>query len=68
MLPAEWILYLCYRRNNYIHVTAEWILYLCYRWNGYYIHVTGGMDIFGRTVRPGPNLTGQIDPGMNTNI
>ena len=34
----------------------------------YNIYVTGEMDISVGSVPPDPNLTGRMDPGMNTNI
>ena len=33
-----------------------------------YIYVTGEMVPSGGFVSPGPNLTGEMEPGMNTNI
>ena len=32
------------------------------------IYVTAGMDISAGSVLPGPNLTGGMEQGMNTNI
>ena len=32
------------------------------------VYVTGEMDPSGGFVSPGPNITGGMDPGMNTNI
>ena len=32
------------------------------------LYVTGGMDPSGGSVPPDPNLTGGMEPGMNTNI
>ena len=31
-------------------------------------YVTAGMDISAASVPPGPNLTGGMEPGINTNI
>ena len=33
-----------------------------------YIYVTGEMDLSGESVPPGTNLTGGMEPGMDTNI
>ena len=33
-----------------------------------YIYVTGEMDPSGEYVPAGPNLTGEMEPGMNKNI
>ena len=33
-----------------------------------YRNITGRTNILGGSVRPGPNLAGRVDPGMNTNI
>ena len=33
-----------------------------------YIYVTGETDPTGGSVSPGPNLIGEMEPGMNTNI
>ena len=33
-----------------------------------YLYVTAGMDISAGSVPAGPNLTGEMEPGMNTNI
>ena len=32
------------------------------------VYVTAGMDISAGSIPPGPNLTGGMEPGMNTNI
>ena len=34
----------------------------------YNVYVTAGMDISAGSVTAGPNLTGGMEPGMNTNI
>ena len=31
-------------------------------------YATAGMDISAGSVSPGPNLTGGMEPGMNTNM
>ena len=36
--------------------------------NMHNIYVTAGMDFSAGSVPPGPNLTGGMEPGMNTNI
>ena len=36
--------------------------------NSFYINVTAGMDISAGSVPAGPNLTGGMEPGLNTNI
>ena len=33
-----------------------------------YIYVNGEMNPSGGSVPPGPNFTGRMEPGMNTNI
>ena len=32
------------------------------------VYVTGEMDPSGESVSPGPNLTSEMEPGMNTDI
>ena len=41
----------------------DWVVYVLKS-----IFVTAGMDISAGSVPPGPNLTGGMEPGMNTNI